>query len=139
MEITQASFDHSLQENPMGEARKDALRLDFDRGNRKVLELLEHLPLQIQMPMLAFGVFNLMLHILNLSVELLDLLARVLPYSFFAVPYAEHLSIIRSLGVNTFGYNHSRQVFDNQLGCARRQINADGSGHKGLAAIYRDL
>jgi len=31
METTQASFDHSLWENPMGEARKDALRLDFDR------------------------------------------------------------------------------------------------------------
>jgi hypothetical protein len=31
METAQASFDHSLRENPMGEARKDALRLDFDR------------------------------------------------------------------------------------------------------------
>jgi hypothetical protein len=31
METIQASFSHSLQENPMGEARKDALRLDFDR------------------------------------------------------------------------------------------------------------
>ena len=31
METTQASFRHSLRENPMGEARKDALRLDFDR------------------------------------------------------------------------------------------------------------
>jgi len=31
METTQATFDHSLRENPMGEARKDALRLDFDR------------------------------------------------------------------------------------------------------------
>ena len=31
METTQASFSHSLWENPMGEARKDALRLDFDR------------------------------------------------------------------------------------------------------------
>jgi hypothetical protein len=31
METTQAGFSHSLQENPMGEARKDALRLDFDR------------------------------------------------------------------------------------------------------------
>ena len=30
METTQASFSHSLWENPMGEARKDALRLDFD-------------------------------------------------------------------------------------------------------------
>ena len=30
MEITQASFSHSLRENPMGEASKDALRLDFD-------------------------------------------------------------------------------------------------------------
>ncbi len=31
METTQASFSHSLRENPMGEARKDALRLNFDR------------------------------------------------------------------------------------------------------------
>ena len=31
METTQASFDRLLRENPMGEARKDALRLDFDR------------------------------------------------------------------------------------------------------------
>jgi len=31
METIQASFDHLIQENPMGEARKDALRLDFDR------------------------------------------------------------------------------------------------------------
>jgi hypothetical protein len=31
METTQATFSHSLQENPMGETRKDALRLDFDR------------------------------------------------------------------------------------------------------------
>jgi len=30
METTQATFDHSLRENPMGEARKDALRLNFD-------------------------------------------------------------------------------------------------------------
>jgi hypothetical protein len=29
METTQASFSHSLRENLMGEARKDALRLDF--------------------------------------------------------------------------------------------------------------
>jgi hypothetical protein len=29
METTQASFDHPIRENPMGEARKDALRLDF--------------------------------------------------------------------------------------------------------------
>jgi len=31
METTQAIFDYSLRENPMGEACKDALRLDFDR------------------------------------------------------------------------------------------------------------
>ncbi len=31
METTQASFDHLIRENPMGEARKDALKLDFDR------------------------------------------------------------------------------------------------------------
>ena len=31
MEAIQASFSHSLWENPMGEARKDALRFDFDR------------------------------------------------------------------------------------------------------------
>jgi len=31
METAQASFSHSLRENPMGEACKDALRLDFDR------------------------------------------------------------------------------------------------------------
>ena len=31
METTQASFDHLLRENPMGEACKDALKLDFDR------------------------------------------------------------------------------------------------------------
>jgi len=31
METIQASFSHSLRENLMGEARKDALRLDFDR------------------------------------------------------------------------------------------------------------
>ena len=31
METTQASLDHLTWENPMGEARKDALRLDFDR------------------------------------------------------------------------------------------------------------
>ena len=30
METIQASFDHLLQENLMGETRKDALRLDFD-------------------------------------------------------------------------------------------------------------
>ena len=31
METIQASFDHPIRENPMGEARKDALKLDFDR------------------------------------------------------------------------------------------------------------
>jgi hypothetical protein len=31
MEAIQASFSHSSWESPMGEARKDALRLDFDR------------------------------------------------------------------------------------------------------------
>ena len=31
METTQASLDHLTWDNPMGEARKDALRLDFDR------------------------------------------------------------------------------------------------------------
>ena len=31
METTQASFSHFLRENPVGERRKDALRLDFDR------------------------------------------------------------------------------------------------------------
>jgi hypothetical protein len=31
METIQASFDHLTRENPMGEARKGALRLDFDR------------------------------------------------------------------------------------------------------------
>jgi hypothetical protein len=31
METIQTSSDHLLRENPMGEARKDALRLDFDR------------------------------------------------------------------------------------------------------------
>lgn len=31
METTQASFSHSLRENAMGGARKDALRIDFDR------------------------------------------------------------------------------------------------------------
>ena len=31
METTQAIFSHSSWENPMGEARKDVLRLDFDR------------------------------------------------------------------------------------------------------------
>jgi len=31
MEAIQASLDHLLQENPMGEARKDAVSLDFDR------------------------------------------------------------------------------------------------------------
>jgi len=31
METIQASFDHLLRENPMGETRKDAVRLDFDR------------------------------------------------------------------------------------------------------------
>ena len=33
-ETTGASFDHSLWENPMGEAHKDALRLDFDRKQK---------------------------------------------------------------------------------------------------------
>lgn len=31
MEATQVSFSHFLPENPVGEAHKDALRLDFDR------------------------------------------------------------------------------------------------------------
>jgi hypothetical protein len=31
METTQASFDHLIRENPMGEARKDALKIDFGR------------------------------------------------------------------------------------------------------------
>ena len=31
METIQASFDHLIRENPMGEARKDTLKLDFDR------------------------------------------------------------------------------------------------------------
>ncbi len=30
METTQATFDPIIRVNPMGEARKDALRLDFD-------------------------------------------------------------------------------------------------------------
>ena len=40
METTQASLDHLTRENPMGEARKDALRLDFDRngGEKWVLD-----------------------------------------------------------------------------------------------------
>ena len=37
METIQTSFDHLLRENLMGEARKDALKLDFDR--RMKLEL----------------------------------------------------------------------------------------------------
>jgi hypothetical protein len=31
METVQATFDHLMRENPTGEARKDALRLDLDR------------------------------------------------------------------------------------------------------------
>ena len=31
METIQATFDHLIRENPMGEARKDTLMLDFDR------------------------------------------------------------------------------------------------------------
>lgn len=31
METIQTGFDHLLRENPIGEARKDALRLNFDR------------------------------------------------------------------------------------------------------------
>ena len=31
METTQATFNPMIRENPMGEARKDALKLDFDR------------------------------------------------------------------------------------------------------------
>ena len=31
METIQASFDHLIRENPMGQVRKDTLRLDFDR------------------------------------------------------------------------------------------------------------
>ncbi len=31
MGTIQASFNHLLRENPMGEARKDALSPDFDR------------------------------------------------------------------------------------------------------------
>jgi len=31
METTQTNLDHLTWENPMGETRKDALRLDFDR------------------------------------------------------------------------------------------------------------
>jgi len=31
METSEASFDHLLRENPMGETSKEALRLDFDR------------------------------------------------------------------------------------------------------------
>jgi len=31
METIQTSFGHLLRENPMGEASKDALKLDFDR------------------------------------------------------------------------------------------------------------
>jgi len=29
METIQGGFDHLIRENPMGEARKDALKLDF--------------------------------------------------------------------------------------------------------------
>jgi hypothetical protein len=35
METTQTSFDHLLKENLMGEAHKDALKLNFDRGDRR--------------------------------------------------------------------------------------------------------
>ena len=31
MDTIQTSFDYSELENPMGESKKDALRLDFDR------------------------------------------------------------------------------------------------------------
>jgi len=31
METTQARFDYSTRENPMGESRKDALRVNLDR------------------------------------------------------------------------------------------------------------
>ncbi len=31
METIQASFDHLIRENPMGEAHRDALKLDFYR------------------------------------------------------------------------------------------------------------
>ena len=34
METIQASFDHLFWENPMGETRKDALRLDCDMVDR---------------------------------------------------------------------------------------------------------
>jgi len=31
METIQASFDCQMRENPMGESRKDAVRVNFDR------------------------------------------------------------------------------------------------------------
>ena len=31
METIQAAFHHPIRENPMGELRKDTLKLDFDR------------------------------------------------------------------------------------------------------------
>jgi hypothetical protein len=34
----QTTFDHLLRENPMGEARKDTLRLDFDRKKKGVAQ-----------------------------------------------------------------------------------------------------
>jgi len=36
METIQATFDHLIRENPMGEARKDALRLDPDTSGLKL-------------------------------------------------------------------------------------------------------
>jgi len=67
--------------------------------------------------------FDPVLYILNLGVELPDLISSVLAYCSFAVPDAEYLGVIGGLGIDAFGYNHSRQVFDDKLGCARRQIN----------------
>ncbi len=36
MATIQATFDHLIRENPMGEARKDALRLDPDTSGLKL-------------------------------------------------------------------------------------------------------
>ena len=41
METIQASFGHSLRENPMGEAFKDALRLNFEGADSKAYAVKE--------------------------------------------------------------------------------------------------
>ena len=92
-------------------SQQASVEVAFSRGNSKVFKLVEHFPVVDEMLVISIGAFDFIFYVLNLGIELFYLFPRGLADCFLAIPYAEHLYIIRGLGVDTFRHNHSRQVF----------------------------